>query len=171
MKEKFIKNELKIKQLEEIFESPIVICTQSLNNNSVLEKEILKELSNNRLSSFKISSKLLKNFLTTRFQNLESFSNNFVNIFYIKKTELPLTLKESLKCLLLIQNKKTTFLILNIFIFSTYLSVKNLDFLLHVLSLNFKNSKQINNLVIDKIFCRLHAFFIFLKLNTCKKGE
>jgi len=85
MKEKFIKNDLKIKQLEEIFESPIVICTQSLNNNLVLEKEILKELSNNRLSSFKISSKLLKNFLTTRFQNLESFSNNFVNIFYIKK--------------------------------------------------------------------------------------
>ena len=82
MKQKFIKNELKIKQLEEIFKSPIVVCAQSLTNNLETEQQVLKEFSKYQLTSFKVSSKALKNFLTTQFLNLNSFSNNFINIFY-----------------------------------------------------------------------------------------
>ena len=169
MKQKFIKNELKIKQLEEIFKSPIVVCAQSLTNNLETEQQVLKEFSKYQLTSFKVSSKALKNFLTTQFLNLNSFSNNFINIFYIKKTSL--SFKETLECLLLIQSKKTTFLILNIFIFSTCLSVKSFEFLISLLSFNFKNSKQMNSLLTEKVFCKLHSFVTFLKLKSSKKGE
>jgi hypothetical protein len=161
MKQIFIKNELKKRQLEEILNSSFLLIGQVNACDSESELQLSQEITNFGFESNKISATFLKKILkeNSSFPEAYILSNNLITIFYSKT---PRSLVEILNFIKYTKENKKI-LVLSASLFSNYVPLLTLEFLPKILSPVLNKKHKEKDLLMMKAFYKISTFPTFLK--------
>lgn len=170
MKQTFIKNELKQRQLQEIFQSPLIILSQLNCTDAQTEIKILQELKPYKVESCKVYATFLKKFFkeSNELIHIHPLSNNLITIFYLK---FPKSLEDTLTFINYLKNNKKV-LILGASLFSNQISLSTLEFIPKLMNPVLNKRKLEKSLLMVRSLHKISTFSTFLKqTKAVKTGE